>query len=211
MKQNFHLRVALYILTITLFLVGTANYFQQREIARMEYLAGQDARIIHWQQSEISDLRNELSRFATVTASEVSSTSGLKLNATFQESLNQLHLDDDPAFDKIAAQALSAIKQGADPDVASTEGIRAVHIAAFLDDEELAEQAIRHGADVNARDSDGFTPLHFCGMVGSPGVARLLVAKGADKNAKDKDAKTPLQRSEENGHRQLVQILRADR
>jgi ankyrin repeat protein len=209
MKQIFHFRLALFILTLTLFLVGVANYLQQREIARLESVGRQDAQIIYQQQAEIANLRKELATVPPAPASHLFSAAHLKLNAAFQRDLNQLHVSDDPAVDTVAAQARSAINKGASPNVASSEGIRALHIAAFLDDGELAEQAIQQGADVNARDSDGFTPLHVCAMVGSPAVARLLAANGADKNAKDKDAKTPLQRAEENDQMQLVLILRA--
>lgn len=131
-----------------------------------------------------------------------------KLNAELKKALNLLHASDDPPLDKIASGALAAIKKGANPDMESTEGIRALHIAAFLDDEDLAKAAIEKGANVNARDRDGITPLHFSAQSGTPAVARLLLANGAEKNAKNKDSKVPLQIAEENDQAALVRILK---
>ncbi len=131
-----------------------------------------------------------------------------KLDAELRQALNHLHIDKEPSLDKIAKASLAAIKKGANPDMESSEGIRALHVAAFLDDEELAKTAIEKGANVNARDRDGITPLHFCAQSGTPAVARLLLANGADKNAKNKDSKIPLQIAEEYDQAALIRILK---
>lgn len=130
-----------------------------------------------------------------------------QLDADLKKTLNRLHTESDPSLDKIATAALALLKKGAHPDVESSEGIRVLHVAAFLDDEELAKTALEKGANPTARDRDGITPLHVCAQSGTPAVARLLLASGADKNAKNKDSKIPLQIAQENDQAALVRIL----
>jgi hypothetical protein len=52
-------RTTLFLVTLTLFLVGVGYYLKRHEVARLERLNKEDARIIKEQQAEISALRKE--------------------------------------------------------------------------------------------------------------------------------------------------------
>jgi hypothetical protein len=218
-KQIYHFRMlyaVVIVLTMCLLILGGEYRLKIREAQ-----GSTDSLfvLLREQQAEIRNLRQELAKVPSppipaptrksTFADRLTSADRLKRNADFQKDLNQLHIAPDPSIEKVAALARVAIKQGASPDVESSEGIRALHLAAFLNDEELTKLAIQQGANVNVQDRDGFTPLHVCAMVGSPEVARLLLANGADKNVRDRLLKTPLQRAEESDESTSIRNLLA--
>ena len=55
---------------------------------------------------------------------------------------------------------------------------------------------------------DDLTPLHCAANYNLTDLVRLLLEKGADVNAVNKDGKTPLDLAEENGNKEVVDILR---
>ncbi|MCC6005912.1 MAG: ankyrin repeat domain-containing protein, partial [Thermofilum sp.] len=59
-----------------------------------------------------------------------------------------------------------------------------LHLAALVDNWEVAELLIEKGAYVNARNNRGWTPLHIAAYWNYPELAELLIEKGADVNAK---------------------------
>jgi len=67
------------------------------------------------------------------------------------------------------------------------------------------------GANVNAEDEDGDTPLHWAARYGKTGLARILLRRGADAKALDKKYRTPARVADDNGHRELAELLRAHR
>jgi hypothetical protein len=66
---------------------------------------------------------------------------------------------------------------------------------------------LEHGADVNAQSQAGWIPLHRASYYGPLEVVRLLLEHGADVEAKY-DGKTALQVAAEEGHDEVVELLR---
>jgi hypothetical protein len=68
---------------------------------------------------------------------------------------------------------------------------------------------LEHGADINARKKGGESLLHCASSRGAAlEVVRLLLEHGADVEGKDDDGKTALQIAVENGHDDIMKLLR---
>ena len=65
-----------------------------------------------------------------------------------------------------------------------------LHIAALVDDDEIARLLIEQGADTNKKDHFGNTALHLA--LRYPQMVRLLLDSGAEVNAKNALGNTPL-------------------
>jgi len=72
-----------------------------------------------------------------------------------------------------------------------------LHFALYMKDEAKAKSLIEAGADVNKRTPYGTTPIH-----------RAVSAKGADVTARDGDSRTPLWYAQDEGHTEIVELLR---
>ena len=78
---------------------------------------------------------------------------------------------------------------------------------------ETAELLLEAGADVDeaatAGPTAGYTPLMMAARNNRPGLVSFLIAKGADVNARAKDGKTPLALAQQEGHTDVVNLLKA--
>ena len=66
-----------------------------------------------------------------------------------------------------------------DIDAKDEDGTAALHVAAILDHDEIAEFLIQKGANVDAKGGDGGTALHKAACLGRSRVAKLLIENGA--------------------------------
>lgn len=90
-----------------------------------------------------------------------------------------------------------------------SNGITALHHAAFKGRLDVVKLLIGAGADVNAEDNSGGTPLHAAVIGGHADVAGFLIASGANIEAKEADGWTPLYTAAYTGRKELVMLLLA--
>jgi hypothetical protein len=82
---------------------------------------------------------------------------------------------------------------GADPDIATEDGVTALHIACESYNLVLADALLAHGASVNAVTETGISSLRIAAVFGSKDlVERLLCCKGVDVNHADQEGTTAL-------------------
>jgi ankyrin repeat protein len=93
----------------------------------------------------------------------------------------------------------------------SDDDFTALHYAAFFDGPEAARLLLECGADVNAfADNElGVHPLNSAAAAGRTDVARVLLEHGADPTAPTRRGFTPLDAAEENGNKELAELLGA--
>ena len=78
----------------------------------------------------------------------------------------------------------SLLKQGADPNAATGDGMTALHWAAERGHQKVIELLISSGAAVDTRTRIGkYTPLHLASRGGHGGIARVLLEAGSNPNA----------------------------
>lgn len=78
-----------------------------------------------------------------------------------------------------AAEMQRCLGDGADPDAATAEGLRPLHLA--VHDVERVRVLLDRGAAIDARTASGHTPLMLaCWFGGDDAAARLLLERGAD-------------------------------
>lgn len=82
-----------------------------------------------------------------------------------------------------------------------------LHIAAHLNEPEIAGLLIALGADVNQRTDAGESPLHLAVRRGNDQLVELLIANGAHVDAKDFEDYTPLHNAAWNGRLAVVEML----
>lgn len=104
------------------------------------------------------------------------------------------------------------ISRGADINARDKIGGTALHHLAQEgreDNTDMIEFLISKGADINAKDSAaGGTPLHYASMNGYINMVRFLIDKGADVTCQGKDGVTALSLAENEGHKDIADLLR---
>ena len=87
----------------------------------------------------------------------------------------------------------------------------ALHSALDAGHFDIVELLLAKGADINITDDKGQTPLHIAASYAAmrfPKIVELLISNGADIKAKDNNGKTALSYAIENGHTEIVELLR---
>ena len=127
-------------------------------------------------------------------------------------------LDANPSLDVFDAAAVGRTRGleellDTEPELARTwskDGFTALHLAAFLGEEEAAKILLERGAEVNlvARNASiHVTPLHSAAAGSHPGIVKLLLAHGADPNAAQDGGFTPLHSAAQNDDRESAEAL----
>jgi uncharacterized protein len=101
------------------------------------------------------------------------------------------------------------LQKGADVNAAQSDGMTALHWAAFKGDAELAQMLVYAGAHPDAVTRIGqYTPLHVATREGNVAVSKMLIDKGADVNAKTTNSgASPLHLAAAAGNAELITYL----
>jgi ankyrin repeat protein len=99
------------------------------------------------------------------------------------------------------------LKAGADADAAQTDGMTALHWAAYHDEPEAAKLLIDAGTRAKAENRYGVTPLTLACTNGSDKLVRLLLAAGADPNVTLRGGETALMTAARTGRPGPVKAL----
>jgi ankyrin repeat protein/transglutaminase-like putative cysteine protease len=110
-------------------------------------------------------------------------------------------------YAKDKSKARSLIEGGADVNKRTGYGTTPLHRAVSAGYTGIVELLIDKGADVNAKDNWSWTPLHSSVYQGKD-IVELLIAKGANLNARDGNGRTPLWYAQDDGHTEIVELLR---
>lgn len=83
----------------------------------------------------------------------------------------------------------------------------ALHIAAKLGRDDIAEYLIKQGVELNAPERYGKTPLYYAAGHGHRKIAEMLIDAGANIQKQDVDGKTPLHIAAQEGKNLMVKLL----
>ena len=140
-------------------------------------------------RGDLEDIRKKLANAIDVNAQDRSGFTALTSAAAINHR-------------EIVAFLLDA---GADVDVATNEGVTALHCAK---DPQIIQALLGHGADPNRAANYGHRPLHLaCGRQWDERQARALVNAGADVNATNESGETPLHLAAEFASAPVVALL----
>ncbi|HPR39219.1 MAG TPA: ankyrin repeat domain-containing protein [Spirochaetota bacterium] len=119
---------------------------------------------------------------------------------------------------KNTERARILLDKGAKVNLQNKKGETALMLAANRGYVETAKLLIEHGANLELKDAKGRTALMNASAAtidlkstntGFPELVKLLLDKGANINAKDKNNSTALSLATKNGHKKIVEILKA--
>lgn len=94
-----------------------------------------------------------------------------------------------------------------DINLSDTNGVTALHYAAYYGQDELCKILLLNRADVNRCNKRGQTPLHLAALNNKTAVIRFLLDNGANINAIDLSGNTPLHDASERGNIGATKIL----
>lgn len=99
------------------------------------------------------------------------------------------------------------LQLGANPNAG---GWTALHEAALMGDVASVQTLLKFKADPNRREKQNSgTPLHVACFQGQTEICRLLLRAGAQINLRDGEGLTPLFHARDQGHGELVKMLKA--
>ncbi|CAB3384603.1 Hypothetical predicted protein [Cloeon dipterum] len=99
------------------------------------------------------------------------------------------------------------LELGADVNLKTTEGFKALFFAVKENDSGLMLKLLEHGADVNQQEKDGSTALHLAVTKNQHECVQLLLDYGADVNLKNNDGMIPLDLTKEMNCPHVTEIL----
>jgi ankyrin repeat protein len=100
------------------------------------------------------------------------------------------------------------IAHGADPKIASTDGVTPLLVASQNGHLEIVKLLIAHGADPKIASTEGATPLYIASQNGHADIVKLLIDHGADPNTpRTISGATPLLTAAQQGHANIVKLL----
>jgi ankyrin repeat protein len=118
-----------------------------------------------------------------------------------------------PLADAAEAQHLPQLQtlldQGADPNAPQTDGMTALHWAAYNDQLEATRLLLAHKAEVAPQNRYGVTPLSMAATNGSAALIELLLEHGADANTTLPGGETVLMTAARTGDLASVKLLLA--
>jgi len=93
-------------------------------------------------------------------------------------------------------------------DQKDKDGMTPLHLACALNQADMAEMLITEGADVNAKSKTGETPLHVAADQNAVEAARVLLRYDALRISPNQSKDTPEMVARDNGHQDMVDLLR---
>ena len=105
------------------------------------------------------------------------------------------------------AQLNSLLANEGDATGSQTDGMTALHWAAWHDNAEAASLLSKHDADVNAANKYGVTPLSIACTNGNAAIIGQLLDAGADVNAAQPGGESPLMTAARTGRLEAVNVL----
>jgi ankyrin repeat protein len=108
---------------------------------------------------------------------------------------------------KDEVKAKSLIEGGADVNKRTPYGTTPLDRAINAGLTDIVKLLLDTGAYVNSKDNWDWTPLHSA-VYKNKDMVELLLAKGANVNAQDGDNRTPLWYAKQQGHTEIVELLK---
>jgi ankyrin repeat protein len=102
------------------------------------------------------------------------------------------------------------LQSGRPADVPDDKGEMALHYAAQLGDQRMAEALLYYKAPVDPRDQFGNTPLHWAAQRGNTTIMQMLIDAKATIDPQNKQGVTPLMMAAKAGNVPAVRLLLKD-
>ena len=85
-----------------------------------------------------------------------------------------------PYLQEISEYARIIINQEVNLNIKNILGLSPLHIATFLDNEEILNQMLIKGAEIDIKGNSGYTPLHIAAEMNHISLAKDLLYMGAN-------------------------------